>query len=71
MRWTPEEPALVVMERGHIVEIGSQQELLDRDGLYARLYRAQLDSPGENGSSGKEYETVLSLPAGRGEGDGL
>ena len=62
---------LVVMERGHIIEIGSQQELLDRDGLYARLYRAQLDSPGENGSAAKEYETVLSLPAGRGEGDGL
>ncbi len=62
---------LVVMERGRIVEIGSQQELLDRDGLYARLYRAQLDSPDKNGSAAKEYETVLSLPAGRGDGDGL
>jgi ATP-binding cassette subfamily B protein len=62
---------LVVMERGHIVEIGSQQELLDRDGLYARLYRAQLDSPGENGSSAKEYEAAHSMAAGRGEGDGL
>jgi ATP-binding cassette subfamily B protein len=61
---------LVVMERGHIVEIGSQQELLDRDGLYARLYRAQLDSPGENGSGAKEYEAAHSLAAGRGEGDG-
>jgi ATP-binding cassette subfamily B protein len=62
---------LVVMERGHIVEVGSQQELLDRDGLYARLYRAQLDSPGENGLGPKDYESVLSLPAGRGEGDVL
>jgi ATP-binding cassette subfamily B protein len=62
---------LVVMERGHIVEVGSQQELLEHDGLYARLYRAQLDSPGENGSGSKEYEAVLALPAGRGEGDGL
>ncbi len=36
---------LVVMERGQIVEVGSHQELLDRDGLYARLYRAQSESP--------------------------
>jgi ATP-binding cassette subfamily B protein len=62
---------LVVMERGHIVEVGSQQELLDRDGLYARLYRAQLDSPVENGSATKDYESVLSLPAGRDEGSVL
>jgi len=36
---------LVVMERGQIVEVGPHQELLDRNGLYARLYRAQSESP--------------------------
>ncbi len=30
---------LVVMERGQIVEVGQHQELLDCNGLYARLYR--------------------------------
>jgi subfamily B ATP-binding cassette protein MsbA len=31
---------VVVLEGGHIVETGTHQQLLDRDGLYARLYRA-------------------------------
>jgi len=38
---------LIVMERGEIVEVGPHQELLDRNGLYARLYRAQSESPEE------------------------
>jgi len=32
---------IVVMEQGHIVEIGSHAELLDRSGAYARLHRMQ------------------------------
>jgi ATP-binding cassette subfamily B protein len=38
---------LVVLDRGQIVEVGKHQELLDRNGFYARLYLAQArgDSP--------------------------
>ena len=32
---------LVVIERGGIVETGSHAELIERDGLYARLWRHQ------------------------------
>jgi ABC-type multidrug transport system fused ATPase/permease subunit len=33
---------LVVLDRGHVVEIGSHVELVARNGLYARLIRRQL-----------------------------
>ena len=32
---------LVVIERGHITEVGKHNELLETPGTYARLYRAQ------------------------------
>ncbi|KAL5552815.1 hypothetical protein UlMin_040216 [Ulmus minor] len=34
---------IVVMDSGKIVEIGSHKELLNKDGLYARLTRKQVD----------------------------
>ena len=32
---------ILVMEKGNIVEIGTHRELLQRDGLYAKLYQVQ------------------------------
>lgn len=36
---------ILVMEHGHIVEQGDHDELLERDGAYARLYNAQFAAP--------------------------
>jgi subfamily B ATP-binding cassette protein MsbA len=37
--------AIVVLERGRIVEIGQHDELLNREGVYAALYKMQLLEP--------------------------
>jgi ATP-binding cassette subfamily B protein len=47
---------IVVVHRGHIVEEGRHEELLARDGLYARLYKLQL-------AGGEEAETHPSEAA--------
>jgi len=36
---------ILVLHRGRIVESGSHRELLERDALYARLYRLQVQEP--------------------------
>jgi len=37
--------AIIVLERGRIVEVGRHDELLDRQGVYATLYKMQLLEP--------------------------
>ncbi|AKJ30007.1 ABC transporter transmembrane domain-containing protein [Caldimonas brevitalea] len=41
---------IVVMEHGHIVEVGSHAELMARDGLYARLAALQFEVPEADGA---------------------
>jgi subfamily B ATP-binding cassette protein MsbA len=37
--------AIIVLERGHIVEMGRHDDLLGREGVYATLYKMQLLEP--------------------------
>ena len=36
---------IVVMENGHIVEVGNHEHLLGQGGAYARLYQSQFETP--------------------------
>jgi ATP-binding cassette subfamily B protein len=53
---------ILVYERGHIVERGTHAELLEVDGLYARLYREQFLSEPSKGT-GTPPPTEVGAPA--------
>ena len=44
---------LVVIERGRVVEVGPHSQLLERQGIYARLYRAQFEMHEGRGARGR------------------
>jgi ATP-binding cassette, subfamily B, bacterial MsbA len=42
---------IAVLEHGKIIELGSHDELMAKNGLYARLYQMQFREPGVNGAA--------------------
>jgi ATP-binding cassette, subfamily B, bacterial MsbA len=49
---------IAVMESGQIVELGTHAELMERDGLYARLYSMQFRDPEEQSSAPRATRLV-------------
>ena len=55
---------IVVLEGGYIVEIGTHDQLLKREGLYSRLYRMTYESrDGVVGSGNSDDQQPVSIPA--------
>ena len=57
---------LVVLDRGHVAELGSHAELVARNGLYARLIRRQLGGDARAGPGGGELTDQSNVVPARG-----
>lgn len=55
---------IAVMEHGRIVELGTHAELIEHDGLYARLYAMQFRDPEEE-LAGQQSRVRDTPPAER------
>ena len=53
---------IAVMEHGRIIELGTHAELIEHDGLYARLYAMQFRDPEEElvGQQARARDTQLA-----------
>jgi len=49
---------IVVMDKGKVVEIGSHFELLEKNGIYKKLYNMQFVSPGDENPSFHKLENT-------------
>lgn len=44
LRTISDSDQILVLKEGHVAEMGSHRELLDRNGIYAELWNGQLSS---------------------------
>ncbi len=54
---------IIALEEGRIVEVGSHQDLMQREGLYSQLYRRQLELSSTLGELDGDREGLGSDPA--------
>ena len=54
---------IVVLEHGRVVEIGKHADLLERKGVYARLYAVNYGLSQDDGASTEDNDVSIQTPA--------